>query len=82
MGIGHRRFASGDPESALYFTGLHTPELKLKFEQGSYGPYSGQVRHLVQEMEAVYLTGFGDGTAPVQRLDPIEPTASGRLRRT
>jgi hypothetical protein len=29
-------------------------------------------------MEAVYLEGFGDGSAPVQQLDPIEPTKSGR----
>jgi O-acetyl-ADP-ribose deacetylase (regulator of RNase III) len=65
-------------QKLLYFAGLHAPELKLKFEQGNYGPYSDQVRHLVQEMEAVYLTGFGDGTAPVQDLNPIEPTESGK----
>jgi O-acetyl-ADP-ribose deacetylase (regulator of RNase III) len=65
-------------QKLLYFAGLHTPELKLSFERGNYGPYSDQVRHLVQEMEAVYLTGFGDGTAPAQDLDPITPTESGK----
>jgi O-acetyl-ADP-ribose deacetylase (regulator of RNase III) len=65
-------------QKLLYFAGLHTPELKLNFQRGNYGPYSDQVRHLVQDMEAVYLTGFGDGTAPVQRLDPIAPTESGK----
>jgi hypothetical protein len=28
-------------------------------------------------MEGTFLTGFEDGTAPVQRLDPITPTPEG-----
>jgi O-acetyl-ADP-ribose deacetylase (regulator of RNase III) len=65
-------------QKLLYFASLHMPELKLNFQRGTYGPYSDQVRHLVQEMEAVYLSGFGDGTAPVQDLNPIVPTDTGK----
>ncbi|HEY4021752.1 MAG TPA: hypothetical protein VGM75_23910, partial [Pseudonocardiaceae bacterium] len=65
-------------QKLMYFAGLHMPELQLTFERGTYGPYSDQVRRLVQEMEAVYLSGFGDGTAPVQDLNPITPTSSGK----
>ena len=64
-------------QKLMYFAHLVAPALGLRFESGSYGPYSDQVRRLVQQMEAVYLQGFGDGTAPVQRLDPIGPTGEG-----
>jgi O-acetyl-ADP-ribose deacetylase (regulator of RNase III) len=64
-------------QKIMYFAHVFAPELRLRFERGIYGPYSEQVRHLIQEMEAVYLQGFGDGSAPVQRLDPIGPTKSG-----
>ena len=64
-------------QKLMYFAQLATPELKPRFEQGYYGPYSDQVRHLIQDMEGSFLVGFGDGSAPVQRLDPISPTADG-----
>ena len=64
-------------QKLMYFAQLVMPSLKLRFERGIYGPYSDQVRHLIQEMEGAFLSGFGDGTAPVQRLDPIEPTTRG-----
>ncbi|GGP70177.1 type II toxin-antitoxin system antitoxin DNA ADP-ribosyl glycohydrolase DarG [Saccharothrix coeruleofusca] len=64
-------------QKLMYFAQLVMPQLTLRFEQGIYGPYSEQVRHLVQSMEGTFVTGLGDGTAPVQRLDPIAPTAEG-----
>jgi O-acetyl-ADP-ribose deacetylase (regulator of RNase III) len=64
-------------QKLMYFAQLATPALRLRFEQGFYGPYSDQVRHLVQGMEGSFLLGFGDGSAPVQQLDPIRPTDEG-----
>jgi len=64
-------------QKLMYFAQLVEPALKLRFEQGFYGPYSEQVRHLVQSMEGTFVTGLGDGTAPVQKLDPISPTEDG-----
>ncbi len=76
-------WSSGQGASALeiqklmYFANLVAPSLKLKFTQGKYGPYSEQVRHLVQDMEGTFLRGYGDGAAPVLDLDPIGPTKDG-----
>lgn len=64
-------------QKLMYFAQLVMPQLRLKFEQGIYGPYSEQVRHLVQGMEGTFVTGLGDGTAPVQQLNPISPTKEG-----
>lgn len=88
-GYVHRRQATEpweDPTGAsaleiqklMYFASLRQPKLRLTFDQGRYGPYSEQVRHLVQGMEGRYLTGFGDGSQPVLELAPIAPTQEGR----
>lgn len=64
-------------QKLMYFAQLVTPELNLRFERGYYGPYSDRVRHLIQDMEGAFVTGFGDGSAPVQELNPIRPTSEG-----
>lgn len=64
-------------QKLMYFASLVAPSLKLNFVQGKYGPYSEQVRHLVQDMEGTFLRGYGDGTSPVLDLDPIGPTNVG-----
>lgn len=61
----------------MYFANLVEPRLRLTFDQGKYGPYSEQVRHLIQDMEGTFLHGFGDGASPVLNLDPIGPTSAG-----
>lgn len=66
-------------QKLMYFAGLAEPRLKLEFSQGRYGPYSDRVRHLLQDMEGAYTSGFGDGTSQVLTLDPIAPTESGSL---
>ena len=64
-------------QKLMYFAHLVMPQLRLRFDRGFYGPYSEQVRHLVQGMEGTFIRGLGDGTAPVQNLDPISPTKEG-----
>ncbi|OXM44532.1 type II toxin-antitoxin system antitoxin DNA ADP-ribosyl glycohydrolase DarG [Amycolatopsis alba] len=64
-------------QKLMYFAHLVMPQLRLRFDRGFYGPYSEQVRHLVQGMEGTFTSGLGDGTAPVQNLDPISPTKEG-----
>lgn len=64
-------------QKLMYFASLVAPSLKLRFNQGKYGPYSEQVRHLVQDMEGTFLRGYGDGASPVLNLDPIGPTQAG-----
>jgi O-acetyl-ADP-ribose deacetylase (regulator of RNase III) len=87
-GYGPRRFdpdVDAPPVSAshlemqklLYFATLAMPGTDLRFAAGRYGPYSEPARHVLQDMEGSYLEGLGDGTATVQELAPISPTAAG-----
>lgn len=65
-------------QKLMYFANELEPRLCLKFEPGHYGPYSDQVRHLIQEMEGTFLQGHGDGTAAVLSMRPIAPTDAAR----
>lgn len=67
-------------QKLMYFAAAHEPKLGLKFVRGSYGPYSEQVRHLLQGMEGTFLQGYGDGSERVLDLAPIAPTGEGRLQ--
>ena len=64
-------------QKLMYFANMVAPKLGLVFKQGKYGPYSEQVRHLIQGMEGSFLRGFGDGASPVLNLEPIGPTSEG-----
>lgn len=65
-------------QKLMYFARLYEPRLGLDFARGRYGPYSEQVRHLLQDMEGSYLQGLGDGSDRVLDLAPVAPTDSGR----
>jgi O-acetyl-ADP-ribose deacetylase (regulator of RNase III) len=67
-------------QKLMYFASLLEPKLKLRFAQGKYGPYSDQVRHLMQEMEGTFTEGFGDGNDRVLALQPVAATAEGSRR--
>jgi O-acetyl-ADP-ribose deacetylase (regulator of RNase III) len=69
-------------QKLMYFAHLVQPKLRLTYAPGRYGPYSEQVRHLIQGMEGTYLSGFGDGTSRVLDLQPIAPTDEGREQST
>ena len=64
-------------QKLMYIAQVLMPSLNLDFKQGHFGPYSEKVRHIVQEMEGQFTTGFGDGTAKVLNLDPIRITEEG-----
>lgn len=67
-------------QKLMYFASLIEPKLALRFVQGKYGPYSDQVRHLMQEMEGTFTEGFGDGNDRVLALQPVAATAEGSRR--
>ncbi|MER6782728.1 MULTISPECIES: macro domain-containing protein [unclassified Streptomyces] len=46
--------------------------LRLAYEKGRYGPYAENLNHVLQAVEGHYLRGFGDRTASVLKLDPLE----------
>lgn len=64
-------------QKLMYFADKKVPALRLRFERGHFGPYSEVVRHIVQEMEGRYTSGFGDGSARALDLRPIEITEEG-----
>ena len=64
-------------QKLMYFAQVAQPDLRLSFSAGPYGPYSEQVRHLVQDMEGSFLSGYGDGSHLALDLTPIAPTSRG-----
>jgi O-acetyl-ADP-ribose deacetylase (regulator of RNase III) len=52
-------------------------QLKLQFEKGHYGPYSGKVRHLLYAMNGYYLKGYEQKDAkPFEPLEIVVEKAS------
>ena len=70
-------------QKLFYFAEVIDPSLDLRFGKGLYGPYSERVRHVIADMEGRYIRGYGDGTANVLSLEPIQVTDEGarELRR-
>jgi hypothetical protein len=54
----------------------------LRFEQGHYGPYADNLRHVLNQFEGHFLEGFGDGRnsprTPIKLL-PDAMTESQRV---
>lgn len=66
----------GDPtlietQKLAYFLQLAGEPLSLDFVPHHYGPYSDRLRHVLDHIEGHFITGFGDGSAPVQEAEPL-----------
>ncbi|HVC93498.1 MAG TPA: macro domain-containing protein [Pirellulales bacterium] len=48
-------------QKLLYFLQVAGEPLQLRFEQGRYGPYADNLRHVLHQFEGHFLEGFGDG---------------------
>lgn len=63
----------------MYFLQEAGEPLKLKYDKGSFGPYSPNLRHVLNRVEGHYLTGYGDGhdkpTKPIDFLGNAEDEA-------
>ncbi len=56
----------------LYFMQEADEPLKLRFVKGHYGPYAENLRHVLQETEGHFITGYGDGgDAPNKQLELV-----------
>lgn len=62
-------------QKLVYFLQLAGQPLRLRFEQGRYGPYADTLRHVLNDIEGHYLVGFGDGSASALDATSIEPIA-------
>ncbi|MFC5830035.1 macro domain-containing protein [Nonomuraea insulae] len=58
-------------QKLTYLLQVWGENLKLKFEQGRYGPYAENLNHVLQRIEGHYLRGYGDRSEQVLKLRPI-----------
>ena len=47
---------------AYFLVGAGQPLGRLSFKKNKYGPYAGELRHVLTKMDGAYLHGVGDGT--------------------
>ena len=66
-------------QKLAYFLQILGAPSRLKFGRGSYGPYSADLNHVLDDLEGHHVTGIGDRSAPVTRFAPINP-APGSLQ--
>lgn len=56
----------------MYFLQEAGEPLRLKYDKGSFGPYSPTLRHVLNRVEGHYLSGYGDGhDGPTKPIDFI-----------
>jgi O-acetyl-ADP-ribose deacetylase (regulator of RNase III) len=49
---------------AYFLVGAGQPLGRLNFKKNKYGPYAGELRHVLTKMDGAYLHGVGDCTKP------------------
>jgi len=59
-------------QKLAYFLQAAGEPLNLDFEPLHYGPYADALRKVLRDLEGHYISGFGDGSAPVSQAEPIE----------
>ena len=59
-------------QKLVYFLQEAGEDLEMEFVQHHCGPYADSLRHVLKSMEGHYITGFGDGSKPVQEAELIE----------
>lgn len=59
-------------QKLAYFTEVMGAPLSLRFSRGQYGPYAEQLHPILQALEGHYLVGYGDRSARVSELQPIQ----------
>lgn len=61
-----------ETQKLMYFLQVAGEDMRLTFTKGHYGPYADDLRKALRSMEGHFITGFGDGSSPVQAAEPIE----------
>lgn len=59
-------------QKLMYFLQVAGQPLRLNYTKGIYGPYADNLRHALISVEGHFLSGFGDGTAPVADGQALE----------
>jgi O-acetyl-ADP-ribose deacetylase (regulator of RNase III) len=61
-------------QKLAYFLQVLGRPLRLSFGRGHYGPYAEHLNRVLDQLEGHYLVGYGDRTARVEELRPINLT--------
>jgi O-acetyl-ADP-ribose deacetylase (regulator of RNase III) len=59
----------------MYFMQEAGEPLKLRFQEGPYGPYAENLRHVLTLVDGHYITGYGDGDDRPDRKIELVPEA-------
>ena len=59
----------------MYFMQVAGEPLKLKFTKAPYGPYAENLRHVLNEVEGHYISGYADGGDGPDKLLELVPGA-------
>lgn len=60
-----------ESQKLMYFLQEAGEPLRLNYVKHHYGPYADNLRHVLRLLEGHYISGFGDGSAPVQEAEPL-----------
>ncbi|MDG4829900.1 hypothetical protein O7627_11365 [Solwaraspora sp. WMMD1047] len=69
-------------QKLAYFLQVLGRPLRLAFTRGHYGPYAERLNRVRDELEGHYLIGYGDRSARVEELRPINLTPAQEPRTT
>lgn len=58
-------------QKLMYFLQEAGQPLHLAYAKGRYGPYAGNLNHVLQSLEGHYLRGYGDRTQKILDLSPV-----------
>ncbi len=60
-----------ETQKLMYFLQESGEDLQLRYTNHLYGPYADNLRHVLKALEGHHLSGFGDGSNPVEHAEPI-----------
>jgi O-acetyl-ADP-ribose deacetylase (regulator of RNase III) len=58
-------------QKLAYFLQVNGEALGLAFNPAVYGPYADDLRKSLRNMEGHFIVGFGDGSLPITKAEPI-----------
>jgi O-acetyl-ADP-ribose deacetylase (regulator of RNase III) len=59
-------------QKLAYFLQANGEALRLVFTEAVYGPYADDLRKSLRNMEGHFIIGFGDGSLPITKAEPIQ----------
>ena len=63
----------------MYFMQMFGEPLKLRFTKAPYGPYAENLRHVLNQLEGHYISGFGDGEDNPTKAIELQENSFRRL---